>query len=110
MNQSKELENKVEKLEKKVDNYVKKTDELYKEVIEDGKNPNGIKVTCDKCGYSWRSKSQSRWVSCPKCGGKTKTAVSNEEIVNRVIKKVTEENKKFKSNIKEILNGRKNVR
>ncbi len=65
-------------------------DELYKEVREkafeedDSEeeekeeaefNVRGHEVTCEHCGYVWRTQSRLRYVSCSSCGRKTR----NEE-------------------------------
>ena len=85
MSQTKQLEKKVNKLERKVNKYVKKTDELYKEVIEEGHNPRGILIKCDKCGYSWKTKSKLNLVSCPNCCRKIKL-VKESEVIKKVMK------------------------
>lgn len=60
----KEIEEKFEK----IDNRVTKIEGF----LEKGQLRNGRLVKCDKCSYSWISRSEMGLVSCPKCGSKVK--------------------------------------
>ncbi len=58
------------KTEKILGDHEKRITNLEKYIIEDGKTSKGKDVTCEHCGYSWRTTSKMEKTSCPNCPNK----------------------------------------
>lgn len=40
--------------------------------------PEPVKVTCDKCDYTWYTRSTMKYVTCPNCRQKTRNPREGE--------------------------------
>lgn len=53
-------------------------DERIHELKEKLPSVEPKKLTCDKCGYSWESESQTQRVTCPNCSHKTQNTEAQQ--------------------------------
>lgn len=70
------MENKeIEKKFKEIDKILEKIREEIKaleKIVADNPYKNGRRVICNKCNYSWNTKTQRSRVTCPDCGNTIK--------------------------------------